>query len=150
MPKKNSSNKGKSSATIAKKAIHSWIRYKPKEIELLIVKLAKEGKTPSQIGLHLRDTYGIPDVKLITKKKISSILKEKGLLKKIPEDLMFLLKSIVALQKHLEQNKKDKVAKRGLRLTESKVRRLVKYYKNSGKLPESWKYDPKQVSLIIE
>ncbi|MBD3204347.1 30S ribosomal protein S15 [Candidatus Woesearchaeota archaeon] len=151
MARMHSRRKGKSGSTKpSKKVIHSWIRYKPKEIELLIVKLAKQGMTPSQIGLHLRDTYGIPDVKLITKKKISKILVEKKILPEIPEDLMNLLKKVVALQKHLENNKKDKVAIRGLRLTESKVRRLVKYYKESKKLASSWNYNPKNVNLLVE
>ena len=59
--------------------IPSWLSYKPKEIELLIAKLRKEGRTSAQIGLYLRDNYGIPDVQLITKKKITKILNEKKL-----------------------------------------------------------------------
>ncbi|MBN2423174.1 30S ribosomal protein S15 [Candidatus Woesearchaeota archaeon] len=151
MARMHSRKKGKSGSKRPDKSIvHSWVRYKPKEIELLIVKLAKQGKKPSQIGLHLRDTYGIPDVKIITKKKITDLLEKKNISPKIPEDLMFLLKRVVSLQKHIETNKKDRVAKRGLLLTESKIRRLVKYYKKSGKLPASWKYNPKQVTLLIE
>ena len=151
MARMHSRKKGKSGSTKpSNTALHSWIRYKPKEIELLIVKLAKEGNTPSQIGLHLRDTYGIPNARLISKKSVSKILEGKKLLKKLPEDLTSLLRRIVDLQKHIETNNKDKVARRGLLLTESKVKRLTKYYKNSGKLDPSWKYDPKNVSLMIE
>jgi ribosomal protein S15P/S13E len=128
----------------------SWVRYKPKEIELLIVKLAKSGMSSSQIGLHLRDTYGIPDVQKITGHKILSTLKEKGLGIKTPEDLVFLIKRSIALRKHMESNKKDQGAKRGLRLTESKIRRLEKYYKSSNKLSQEWRYDPKRAELAIE
>ncbi len=151
MARMHSRKKGKSgSKRPASPAAPSWLRYKPKEIELLILKLAKEGKTPSQIGLHLRDTYGIPDVKLLTKKKITQILEKKNLVAKIPEDLMALLKRVVALQKHIEANSKDKVSRRGLILTESKVRRLIKYYKATGRLAADWKYDPKNVQLLIQ
>ncbi|MBU0757679.1 MAG: 30S ribosomal protein S15 [Nanoarchaeota archaeon] len=151
MARMYSRKKGKSGSTKpTKPQLQNWVRYKPKEIELLIVKLAKEGNTSSQIGLHLRDTYGIPDIKLIAQSSISEILKKKKLLAEIPEDLMFVLKRVVALQKHLETNKHDEVGKRGIILAESKVKRLVKYYKKTGLLAEDWKYDRKKVSLMIE
>ena len=130
--------------------VPSWVRYKEKEIELLITKLAKEGKAPSQIGIILRDTYGIPNMRLITKKQITQILKEKKLLSEIPEDLLALIRKSITINKHLETNKKDEASKRGLILTESKIRRLVKYYKRTGKLPSKWKYDPKRAGMFIE
>lgn len=133
-----------------KKSVSTWVRYKAKEAEMLIVKLAKEGKTPSQIGLALRDVYGIPYVKGVTNKKITKILEEKKLSKEIPEDLMALIKKSVAIRKHLEENHKDEGAKRGLILTESKIKRLIRYYKRVEKLPEGWKYDPKRIRLYIE
>jgi len=146
-----SRKKGKSGSTKpAKKGTYSWMNYKPKEVELLVVKLAKEGSEPSNIGLVLRDTYGIPDVKSITKKSISSILEKKDLLKELPENLTALLKRVIDLQKHMESNKKDMVGKRGLQLTESKIRRLVKYYKETDRIPQAWKYDQKRVNLLIE
>ncbi len=133
-----------------RKSAPSWIRYKPKEVEMLIVKLGKEGYTSANIGVILRDSYGIPDVKEVTGKKISSILGEKGLLGEIPEDLMNVIKNNIKVRKHLEENKTDKVAKRGLQLAESKIKRLVKYYKGTGKLPKDWKYDPEKIRLLIE
>jgi small subunit ribosomal protein S15 len=143
--------KGKSRSTKpSKKAAPSWVKYKPKEVELLIIKYAKEGKTPSQIGIYLRDAYGIPDVKLITKKSITEILQEKKLLKEIPEDLMALIRKAVLIRKHLDENKKDRPAKRGLQLTESKIKRLTKYYKKKGSLPMTWKYDPERIRLVVE
>ncbi|RJQ17089.1 30S ribosomal protein S15 [Candidatus Woesearchaeota archaeon] len=151
MARMHSRAKGKSgSKTMLKKALPTWVRYKPKEVELLIVKLAKENYTPSQIGIHLRDLYGIPDVELITKKKISQILKEKNALPDIPEDLLALIKKSIQVKKHLAENKQDATAKRGYQLTESKIRRLVKYYKLSGRLPADWKYDPEKAKLYTE
>jgi len=143
--------KGKSkSVRPIKKATPSWLRYKAKEIELLITKLAKEGKTASQIGLYLRDNYGIPSVKEAVKKSITKILEEKKLAKEIPEDLMALIKRTVQLRKHIEKNHKDQSAHRGIHLTESKIKRLVKYYKSQKKLPMDWKYDPERIKLFIE
>ena len=43
----------------------------------------------------------------------------------------------------------EETAKRGLHLTESKIRRLVKYYKKTNKLPAAWKYDREQAKLLI-
>jgi len=127
-----------------------WVRYKPREIELLIVKLAKDGKTSSQIGMILRDTYGIPDVRKIVSKRICKILAEKKLLAEIPEDLKALMRKSIMVKKHLDANHKDTHSKRGLGLTESKIRRLVKYYKSSGRLNASWTYDPEKIRLLIE
>ncbi len=151
MAKMYSRDKGISgSKRPTRKSAPGWIRYKPKEIEMLIVKLGKEGYTAANIGLILRDNYGIPDVKEFTGKKVSAILKEKGLLGEIPEDLMNVIKNNIKVRKHLEENKTDKVAKRGLQLAESKIKRLVKYYKGTGKLSKDWKYDPEKVRLLIE
>jgi len=151
MARMYSGARGKSGSTKpSKKVVPGWLKYKPKEIELLIVKYAKEGKNPSQIGVYLRDEYGIPDVKVVTGKNISQILKEKNLLKEIPEDLMALIRRAVLLRKHMDENKKDMSAKRGLILTESKIKRFTKYYKRTAKLPLEWKYDPKKIKLVVE
>jgi small subunit ribosomal protein S15 len=150
MARMHSRDKGKSkSVKPTRKTSQSWLTYKEKEVEMLVAKLAKEGKTPSEIGLDLRDHYGIPSTKQLTKKTITGI-KEKELAKEIPEDLMALIRRTVMLRKHLEKNHKDEPAKRGLHLTESKIKRLVKYYKRSKKLPMDWKYDPERIKLFIE
>ncbi len=151
MARMHSRKKGKSkSHKPLEKPKPTWIRYTIKEIELLIGKLAKEGKTSSEIGLILRDSYGIPDVKLLTKKKITVMLKEKNLASEIPEDLKALIKRAILVRKHYEHNKHDNSSKRGIQLTESKIKRLVKYYKESGKLKEEWKYDPATVRIYAE
>ncbi len=146
-----SRNKGKSGSTGPSiKKIPSWVKYSAKETELLVVKYAKEGKAPSKIGLFLRDEYGIPDVKLITKKSITQILQEKKLEKVLPEDLTALLKKVLAIQEHLKENHKDQPARRGLTLTESKILSLVRYYKKVGRMPKDWNYNPKQIKMHIE
>jgi len=134
----------------AKKTVPSWTRYKPKEIELIIVKHAKEGKTTSQIGVMLRDTYGIPSVSALCGKSLSAILKEKKIIGEVPEDLIALFKRYAAVKKHLENNKHDETAARGISLTESKINRLAKYYKRTGRLPETWKFDSERMGFFAE
>ena len=147
----HSRKRGKSSSTKPiTKTNPSWVSYKRKEVELLVGKLAKEGKKPSQIGMYLRDVYGIPDVKTLTKKTISQIMEDKKLSLEMPEDLLALIKRAALLKKHLEENHKDYTANRGLQLTESKIFRLSKYYKNNDKLDAKWKYDPTKISFYAE
>ncbi|MGB9675363.1 MAG: 30S ribosomal protein S15 [Candidatus Nanoarchaeia archaeon] len=120
--------------------VPQWVGYGPEEVVALVIKLAKQGNTAAKIGMILRDNYGVPDVQKITGKKISKILEENNLAKKIPEDIEALIARAVRAKKHLDRNKKDLVTKRGLQLIESKIRRLEKYYKREGKLPQSWSY----------
>lgn len=151
MARMHSRKRGKAgSKRPLKKTKPIWLSYSPREIELLIVKLAKERKTPSQIGIFLRDIYGIPNEKVITKKSITQILEENKILSQIPEDLTALMRKRIALDKHREENKQDISALKGLQLTESKIKRLVKYYKRVKKLPVEWQYDPKKIKIHIE
>ncbi len=126
-----------------------WVSMDPEEIVSLIVKMGRRGVPPSQIGMILRDAYGIPSVKQVLGKGITDVLEEEGVAQKIPEDLLSLMKKAYKIRKHLEIHRKDFHSKRGLQLTESKIRRLVKYYKRTGKLPEDWRYDPSQLEMII-
>merc|ERR1719321_220619 len=59
---------------------------------------------PSQIGVAMRDTHGIPRVKSITGAKILRLLKMVGLSPTVPEDLYSLVKKAVSMRKHLNQN----------------------------------------------
>jgi small subunit ribosomal protein S15 len=132
-----------------KKVVPSWARYGAKEVEMLILKLNKEGQAPSQIGLHLRDVYGIPDVKVVCKKSITQVLADKKSLNPMPEDLMALIKKLTMIKKHLEENKQDNVALRGMQITESKIQRLIKYYKRTGRLSKDWTYDVSKAKLYV-
>ncbi len=127
----------------------TWVRYGAKEVEMLIAKLAKEEMSTSEIGITLRDSYGIPQVKQITGKKIQKILQEKKLLADLPEDLKNLITRAIIIRKHMENNKHDMTAKRGVQLTEAKINRLVKYYKANKKLPVDWKYKPETARMLI-
>ena len=133
-----------------KKSLPVWLRYKPKEVELIIAKLAKEEKNAAEIGIILRDTYGIPSASLLFKKKLSPILKKLGITIEVPDDLTALIRKSVTIRKHMDINKKDQTAKRGLSLTESKIKRLTKYYKKTGKLASEWKYDPERAGFFMK
>ncbi len=132
------------------KTVPTWVSYKSAEVEQLIVKLARQEKTSSEIGLILRDTYGIPSVQALLAKKIAKVMAEKKVSKKLPEDLQNLIVRHVAVMKHMEENNHDMVAKRGMQLTESKIKRLVKYYKKKGVLAEDWLYNRKRAKLFVE
>ena len=102
--------------------------------------LSKKGLVPSQIGIYLRDSESIVQVKAFSGKKILRILKLKKLAPEIPEDLFFLIRKAGNVRKHLEKNKKDKDSKFRLILIESKIHRIARYYKKKGTLESSWRY----------
>jgi len=126
----------------------AWCKYTPEEVESTVVKLAKEGHTPSRIGVILRDQYGVPLTKPIVGKTVIEIMKQAGLSPSMPEDLEVLLKRASAIVVHLEKNKKDSYNIRALQQVEAKIHRLAKYYKREGTLPTDWKYEAKTASLI--
>ena len=118
----------------------SWVKQDTKEIEDLVIKYTKDGLTPSQIGIKLRDQHAIPLVKPIINKTISDILDQNDLKSEIPEDLNNIVIKAVGLQKHLKSNKNDRRNIRSLELIEAKVHRLSMYYKKIGRIPKNWKY----------
>lgn len=151
MARMHSRKRGKSrSKPPVNKTVPKWLEYKKEDIEGLVLKLHKEGLQTAKIGVALRDQYGIPDVKIITGKKISQIISEKGEKPEYPEDFMNLLRQAVNLRKHLTVNTRDRYNKHSLILIESKIKRLEKYYKKEGILPKEFFYDPEQAALLIK
>ena len=67
-----------SSALPYRRAPPSWLKTTPEDVVDHIVKLARKGLTPSQIGVTLRDSHGIPQVRFVTGNKILRILKSQG------------------------------------------------------------------------
>lgn len=126
-----------------------WSNTDTQEIEKIIIELKKSGMSSANIGLVLRDKYGVPAVKLATGKGIEEILSDNGMTPDIPEDLRNLIVKALGIRKHLSENKKDYHNKRQLQLTESKVRRLVKYYVKNGKLSEGWAYKPDTAEFLL-
>lgn len=97
----------------------------------------------------LRDTQGIGSVQNVTNNKVLRILKKNGLAPEIPEDLYNLIKKAVSVRKHLEQNRKDKDSKYRMILIESRIHRLVRYYKRASQLPPVWKYESASASTLV-
>ena len=126
-----------------------WVPLKPAEIERLIIQLATEGNNSAKIGLILRDQYGVPDVTLATDKTITKIMKDGGVSMALPEDLTALLRKVTELDAHLKRNPRDTHNKRSLQLIEAKIRRLERYYKRKGVLPEGWKYSLEGAELEL-
>jgi small subunit ribosomal protein S15 len=135
------SKRGRSGSTrpISKKT-PAWCKYTPEEVEALILKLSKEGNSPSMIGVILRDRYAVPLVRSVTGKSVLEILTAGQQAGALPEDLSALLKKADDLRRHLEKNRKDYVNKRSLAMIESKIHRLTKYYRTTGQLRPEWQY----------
>lgn len=151
MARMHSRKKGKSgSKKPPVKRIPRWLKIDKEKVENLVVKLAKERYSSAQIGLILRDQYGIPDVKTIVGKSIAQIMKENKVYPQFPEDLMDLFRRVVKLDEHLKRHRKDKHSRRGFKNLESKIRRLVKYYKRKKMIPEDFVYDIERVKLIVQ
>ncbi|XP_030669653.1 40S ribosomal protein S13-like [Nomascus leucogenys] len=103
----------------------TWLKLTSDDVKEQIYKVAKKGLTPSQIGVILRDSHSVAQVCFVTGNKILRNLKSKGLAPDLPEDLYHLIKKAVAVQKHLERNRKDKNAKFHLILIESWIHHLA-------------------------
>src|SRR3989344_4514287 len=82
------------------KGVPSWVGYKKDEAVKLVLKLRDQELSTAQIGLLLRDQYGIPSVHELTGKTITEILKENKKYPEIPEDLRNLLKRAVQIAGH--------------------------------------------------
>ena len=114
-----------------------------------VIKLARKGHSKSMIGTIMRDARGVPLVKVVTGKKVSQILEENDIKGPLPEELANLVKKALSIRKHLETNHKDLEAKKGLNRTESKIYRLIKYYKKNNVLAPDFKYDPEKIRTLV-
>jgi len=132
-----------------RRSVPTWLKLTSDDVKEQIYKLAKKGLTPSQIGVILRDSHGVAQVRFVTGNKILRVLKAKGLAANIPEDLYFLIKKAVAIRKHLERNRKDRDSKFRLILVESRIHRLARYYKTRKVLPPVWKYESNTASALV-
>jgi small subunit ribosomal protein S15 len=132
-----------------KQAAPEWVELSTEEVESKVVELRNQGLSASEIGIRLRDSHSVPSVPLVTGKKITRILKERELTSALPEDLRNLMRKALRIRKHLDMNKRDIHNKRSLQLTESKIRRLAKYYRRAKVLPEDWKYKAETAEVLM-
>ena len=135
------------------------------EVETRVVDLYNQGRSTSEIGITLRDSHGVPSVVVRTGKKITKILKERGVVPgsvsgtgtgsgtgsglELPEDLQNLMRKALKIRRHLEENRKDLHNKRALQLVESKIRRLTKYYTRKKVIPAEWRYKPGAAEFVM-
>ncbi len=130
-----------------------WSDVDAERIEERVVELAEQGHDPSVIGVKLRDEgvqgVPVPDVKLATGKKVTEILDENDASDDLPEDLRHLLARAIRLREHMDANPGDHQNKRALQNTESKVRRLVNYYRGDV-LDEEFKYTYDTAKRLLE
>ncbi|WP_276272426.1 30S ribosomal protein S15 [Haloarcula litorea] len=129
-----------------------WSDVDEDAIEERVVELAEQGHSPSEIGLKLRDEgvqgTPIPDVSLATGKKVTEILADNDADPDLPEDLRNLMERAVRLREHMDENPNDHQNKRALQNTQSKIRRLVDYYRGD-ELDEDFTYSyDKAVELL--
>ncbi|CAD6188191.1 unnamed protein product [Caenorhabditis auriculariae] len=142
MGRMHNPGKGMSKSALPyRRSVPSWQKLTGEDVQDHIVKLAKKGLRPSQIGVILRDTHGIGQVRRLAGNKIFRILKAKGMAPELPEDLYHLIKKAVAIRKHLERSRKDIDSKYRLILVESRIHRLARYYKTKRQLPPTWKFE---------
>jgi small subunit ribosomal protein S15 len=125
----------------------NWVVYQQDEVKALIINLAREGISQSEIGALLRDEYGIPLVKPIVGEGVFAVLMEAEIAPKIPEDIYNLMIKATRLRRHIERNPKDFSNKRILQNTASKIYALTRYYKKKGLLPQDWRYRDEIVTI---
>ncbi|MHA1913330.1 MAG: 30S ribosomal protein S15 [Promethearchaeota archaeon] len=126
-----------------------WVELSSDEVTNEVVKLARRGHSKSMIGTIMRDSRGVPLVKIVTGKKVTQILEENEITAPLPEELANLVRKALNIRKHLESNHKDLEAKKGLNRTESKIYRLIKYYKKNHVLVADFKYDPEKIRTLV-
>ena len=66
-----------------------WSNTNKEAIIKQIVDLRRQGSSTAEIGLVMRDKYGVPSVKLATGKKITQILRDNDLASEIPEAVSY-------------------------------------------------------------
>lgn len=158
------------SALPYRRTVPFWLKLNAEDVKAQIMNLGKKGLTPSRIGkkpnrshhffagnlislpfvgIILRDSYGVAQVRFVNGNKILRIMKSVGLKPDIPEDLYHMIKKAVAIRKHLERNRKDKDGKFRLILVESRIHRLARYYKSKSVLPPNWKYESSTASALV-
>ena len=101
-----------------------WVKMKEPELKKIILELS-EKHSPSQIGLILRDQYGIPTTKVFGK-KLKAYLTELGIERN--EDLENAEGKIKKMKEHLKNNITDRHAKHKLQHAQSRLNITRKYF----------------------
>ncbi len=102
----------------------TWVKMKEPELKKLIVELS-EKYAPSQVGIVLRDQYGIPTTKIFGK-KLKAYYKELGIERN--EDLENADKKVETIKEHLKNNITDRKAKHKLQKAQARLNITKKYF----------------------
>jgi len=102
-----------------------WLKMTEEEMKKLILELSERNQ-PAQIGLILRDQYGIPTTKVFGK-KLSAYLKEAG--RNEFFEVKNIEKKVAKIKEHMKNNGQDKKAKHKFQKANSKLNALRKYAK---------------------
>jgi len=102
----------------------TWVKMKEPELKKTIAELA-EKHSPSQIGIVLRDQYGIPTTKIFGK-KLKSYLTELGINRN--EDLENAEKKVDKIKEHLKHNVTDRKTKHKLQKAQARLNITRKYF----------------------
>ena len=143
--------RGKSgSSKVHGQEMPEWANDDKEEVSQLILSLHEDGHSSAMIGTILRDQHAVLDARKVLGMRIGTFLSQNTKPPTYPEDMMNLMRKAVSLIEHLQPNPKDIHNRRALQLTESKIRRLAKYYQAEGRLAGEWKYKRDQVRLMVE
>ena len=102
----------------------SWIKMDEKELVAIIKELSTKYPS-SQIGMILRDQYGIPTTRVFGK-KLKSYLEELGIETK--EDLVNAVNKVDSLKEHMKNNVTDKRSKHKLQKAQAHLNKVKRYY----------------------
>jgi len=101
-----------------------WVKMKEPELKKVIAELSLK-HSPSQIGLVLRDQYGIPTTRIFGK-KLKEYLVELDINRN--EDLENAEKKVDRLKEHLKDNITDRSAKHKLQEAQSRLNITRNYF----------------------
>lgn len=109
-----------------------WLKMSEEDLKKVIVELADKYQ-PAQIGIILRDQYGVPSTKVYGK-KLNAYLKELGI--EVNPDLTNAEKNVDKMKEHFKTNITDKRAKHKLQRAQSRLNIIRRYFakKNSKKI----------------
>ena len=102
----------------------TWVKIKEPELKKTILELS-EKYAPSQIGIILRDQYGIPTTKVFGK-KLKAYMQELGIERN--EDLENAETKVEKIKEHLKDNITDRHAKHKLQHVQSRLNIIRKYF----------------------
>ncbi len=102
----------------------TWVKMKEPELKKLVAELS-EKYAPSQVGIVLRDQYGIPTTKIFGK-KLKAYYKDLGI--EYNEDLINAEKKVDNLKEHLKTNITDRKSKHKLQKAQARLNITKKYF----------------------